>query len=134
MKTVWLPFFVFFILVFAGCNRNVKTEGTVKFSDGELITTGYVYFSNGQTAGRGEIQSDGTYSTGMLKSGEGLPPGQYKIYFSGGPMDTSTNPDGISIIDPKYFTYAETPLSVNITDGKTESFDIIAERNPAVKK
>lgn len=120
-------------LVLIGCSQNVKTQGTVRFSDGEMITTGYIYFSNGQTAGRSEIQPDGTYSMGMFKTGEGIPPGQYKIYFSGGPNDTSGDPDGIPMIHPKYFSYGETPLTVEIVTGKIEPFEIVVERNPDIK-
>jgi hypothetical protein len=121
-------------LVFSGCSKGIPTSGKVKFSDGEPVTSGYVFFSDGQTAGRGEIHQDGTYTMGMLKPGEGLPPGKYKVYLAGGPSDTSKDSVGVPLIDSKYFTYQDTPLSVEVTTGKAVPFDIVVERNPAVKK
>lgn len=126
--------FVCLVLLVVGCNKNISSTGTVKFSDGEAVTTGFVFFSNGQMAGRGDIQPDGTFTIGMLKPGDGLPVGKYKVYVSGGAADTSAGPDGIPFIDPKYSDYNTTPLTFEVVAGKPASFDIVVERNPAVKK
>jgi len=130
----FLSSFVILLVVVAGCGDGVKTQGTVKFSDGEPVTSGYVFFSDGTNSGRGEIKPDGTYSMGMLKDGEGLPPGKYKVYVTGTPArDSADGLHSTPFVDPKFLTYETTPLSIEIVVGKPVTYEVVVERNPAAR-
>ena len=62
-----------------GCSRNVKVTGTVTYSDtGEPVKLGMVIFTGDKEAGRGTI-TDGKYSVGLIKDGEGIPRGTYTV-------------------------------------------------------
>jgi hypothetical protein len=66
-------------LVAIGCSPNVKVTGTVTFSDNnEPVKFGTVLFAGEKEIGRGTI-NNGRYSAGLLKDGEGIPPGTYTI-------------------------------------------------------
>lgn len=67
-------------LVFSACNSKERLTGRVLFEDGEPLTFGTVYFTNGIMMYRGSINTDGTFNIGELRDGDGIPPGQYKAW------------------------------------------------------
>ena len=78
-----MKYYSIFVLLLVGfltgCGGNVKVTGKVTYSDnGEPVQSGTVMFSSDKAMGRGVI-TNGKYSAGLIKDGEGLPPGTYTI-------------------------------------------------------
>ena len=78
---------LFAVILFAasGCSGKSTVRGTVKFSDGEPLTRGSVFFQDvgGVHQFFGVINEDGTFSLGELRDGDGIPPGQYTAWLAG---------------------------------------------------
>jgi hypothetical protein len=94
-----LILFALAVLCLIGCNQP-KVSGKVVFLDGSPLTTGTVTFENDQHMYRGQIKSDGTFSMGMLKDGEGIPPGEYRVAVEA--IDPETDIDDR---DPQLFVH-----------------------------
>ncbi|MDO5554009.1 MAG: hypothetical protein Q4G68_09610 [Planctomycetia bacterium] len=126
-----------------GCSKNVPLSGKITFSDDNApVTCGMVYFDNGQMTGRADIQPDGSYVLGFEKAGNGVPKGEYKVYFSGvaqvDKIETGQATDAkkqtfggnvsvTSLINRKYNS-AETTDIIFEADGTTQKFDIKLDR------
>ena len=118
-KKFFLSFAVLFCVVMTGCgDGTVKSSGTVKFSTGEPVPFGIVFFETSQFSYRGTIQ-DGTYQIEGVKPGSGLPPGTYNVYVLG--TDPSTD---LSIFDSKYTNPTTSGLVFEVKKGQTNAFDI----------
>jgi hypothetical protein len=74
-----------------GCGNNVKVAGRVTFSNGKPLNTGRVVFENDQFYYYGNLKKDGTFSVGVLKDGEGIPRGKYRVAIE---YALVTTPDG----------------------------------------
>lgn len=74
---------VLLLSVLAGCSGRVDIRGKVTFPDGTPVPCGQILFEKEGFVASGEIQSDGTYRLGTFKKGDGIPPGEYKVYFCG---------------------------------------------------
>jgi hypothetical protein len=73
-------------LVALGCSENVKVSGTVTYSDnGEPVKFGTVVFDGEKEVGRGMIKN-GKYAAGVVKDGDGIPPGTYTISAGSPPL------------------------------------------------
>ena len=59
-----------------------RVSGTVKFADGQPVTSGTIYFDNGKYNSFGQIQSDGRYTLTTLNPSDGAPKGSTKVFFS----------------------------------------------------
>ena len=75
--TVLLLFFA------AGCSEKVQVTGKVTLSDGSPVTNGQILFEKEGFVAWGEIQKDGTYRMGTIRPGDGIPQGEYGVYFNG---------------------------------------------------
>lgn len=64
-------------------------KGSVVLSDGKPLAGGKIYFvpKDGVVAAEGKVESDGTFTLATGGSGEGAPPGSYKIRLE--PADAS---------------------------------------------
>ncbi|MDR1385356.1 MAG: hypothetical protein LBJ67_16135 [Planctomycetaceae bacterium] len=108
-------------LFFSGCGRNVPLGGKITYSDdGMPLECGTIAFTNGTMQARGDIGKDGTYNLGTLKVGDGLPPGDYKVYISGAEkIEQGKTPTAQLIsrlIDPKYASPETSPLTAKVDD------------------
>lgn len=75
----------------AGCSNYVKTHGMVVFSDDNTpLTQGTVILLSDTYQAKGEIRADGTFTIGSRKKADGLPPGAYRVCFSGTNVLTHT--------------------------------------------
>ncbi|MDR3198782.1 MAG: hypothetical protein LBU34_13020 [Planctomycetaceae bacterium] len=70
--------FLILLLFLTGCGQ-IKISGKVTFPDGLPLTTGRVIFANETNNYSGTIQQDGSFRVGMLKDGQGIPRGKYKV-------------------------------------------------------
>lgn len=142
MKSTLILFLVLFCLVIqTGCSQNQALSGIVTFADdGSPVPCGTIYFDDGQRVGRGDILSDGRYTIGFEKMGNGIPKGTYKVYFSGVASVEKKTPTGnvssrafgddkivTPLIDNKYNQVATTDIVFQV-DGKTSQFDIKLDR------
>ena len=123
-----------FIILLAGCSKNVTLKGTVVFSDDNTpVTGGVIIFTDGKHASRGTINADGTFEMGFVGTTDGIPPGTYSVYFwgvvseSSGETMTAINPHTgekmeipsmgthTPLIDPKYDKPETSGLQVEVT-------------------
>ena len=129
-NTFTLILFAISLAFLAGCGQT-KVTGTVKFSDGEPLTTGTVVFENDQRTYRAALQSNGTFSMGMLKDGEGIPSGEYRVAVLA--MDPATTEiiEGAAS-DPRLLTHSKyasshtSGLTYNVQ--KNMNIEIVVER------
>lgn len=132
---ILLVLFALGIGMISGCSENYPLSGKVVYSDnGEPLTGGAVIFTTETHVAQGVIKKNGTYVVGSLKSNDGIPPGDYKIYIGGAEIvTTKKQPDGseqntyTSLIDGKYRS-SETSGLTFTADGKTRKFDIELDR------
>ncbi|MCL2117883.1 MAG: hypothetical protein FWH27_05585 [Planctomycetaceae bacterium] len=144
MKRIIVICLLAFVAVSVGCSSgNVGLKGTVVFTDDKTpVPNGIICFDSGTINARGTIKSDGTFVMGSLKETDGLPPGDYRVFFidvqeqtgerTGAPGDAS-EPVYTSLIDSKYLSPDRSGLTANVTkDTKTLSFEL--DRNPNTKR
>jgi len=128
-KLLSLPLFLI-IVAAAGCGDPTVT-GKVTFPDGTPLTKGQVMFQKEGFVASGNIRSDGTYSAGKLKDGDGLPPGKYQVFITGTSVlgGAGSSPSTMSpqrnLINIKYTAPNTSGLTVEV-NGKTE-FNITVE-------
>lgn len=131
MKPIRLIAFIvpLFLTFCFGCSSNVTVKGRVQWEDGSPVTEGNVLMENDKVSVIGEIAKDGTFSMGLLKPGEGIPPGKYKAVVMGG--DTMLKaPSGKSLIAREYSIAALTPLEVEVVAGKNTPLEFAIKKNP----
>lgn len=131
--------FVLSAIFFTGCGDNVPLGGTVTFSDdGSPLEVGTIAFTNGTMQARGDIGAGGKYDLGTLKVGDGLPPGDYKVYITGAEKTEAGKTIGTGeyqstlnkitqLIDPKYSSADKTPLTAKV-DASTKQIDFKVDR------
>ena len=108
--TIVVPLLVLIFL--AGCG-DPKVTGKVTFPDGTPLTKGQVLFQKEGFVAAGDIRSDGTYSAGKNKDGDGLPPGKYEVFIAGatmaGELQNAPAPsEGLGSADSRAHEMAET--------------------------
>jgi len=77
-NSLTLILFVLAATLLSGCGQT-KVTGKVTFPDGSPLTSGTVMFEDDKHTYTATIKSDGTFNMGMLKDGEGIPPGEYRV-------------------------------------------------------
>ena len=131
MKTFFTSM-VYLSLVFVlGCGNQVSLKGRVTFSDdGAPLTVGTVCFQNDKLLERGNIDASGYYTMGTFKDRDGLPPGEYQVFFAlpaSFGTDTSGKPVLISPVDSKYISPETSGLSLTV-NASTKKYDIVVDR------
>ncbi|MDR3233085.1 MAG: hypothetical protein LBT46_05390 [Planctomycetaceae bacterium] len=74
-----LLFLLLICVLLTGCSQNIKVEGQVAFPDGTPLDTGRVVFENDRFYYYGNLRKDGKFSAGVLKDGQGIPKGKYRV-------------------------------------------------------
>ncbi len=124
------------LVVGSGCSSKIKAHGAVKFSDGTPLTKGTVFFSDGLRMFQGEIRANGTFAIGEIRDGDGIPPGNYKVWVVANTHDYIRDPETEQItnrmtheivIDPKYESRETSGLSYDIKPGQS-SLEIVVEK------
>ena len=119
------------VVSLVGCSRpGPAVTGKVTFTDGSPLTVGEVLFDNGSILARATIQPDGSFSLGMVKDGEGVPVGQYKVSIFGA-LDFSKNPRwGDLLIDQKHTSASTSGLMFDVKKEQKNVCDIVVEPSP----
>jgi len=118
-------------LCVVGCSKNVGMSGKVTFSDdGSPLCKGTICFQSATGLSRGQLKEDGTFVVGSLKEKDGLPKGDYSVYFSGAVVpdgaDSTGMPKAKSLIDMKFTSPEETPLKITVT--RKDKLDLKVDR------
>jgi hypothetical protein len=142
MRLTLMMFMVCLAVVLTGCSGNKQVKGKVTLTDGTPLVRGHVVFEKEGFSARGEIQPDGTYVMGTLKDDDGVPAGEYTVYFTGAtqagenitvetvgaggkPLSMSMPSSFTPVVAVRY-TQAETSdLKCNVT--KSMTYDIEVE-------
>ena len=121
---------VFLVCLFTlGCSQNVKVTGKVTYSDtGEPVGFGVVMFTGDKEIGQAAIK-EGKYSVGLIKDGEGIPPGTYTV--ASDSLDFSMGPtlgmDGTFTEAPKIdreLYYTKEPQTIEVKKSMTYDFQV----------
>ncbi|MGL4941922.1 MAG: hypothetical protein ACRC46_01880 [Thermoguttaceae bacterium] len=119
------------LLLVAGCSGGkVGLGGSVTYDDGSPVPHGTVCFETDTFLARGTIGKDGKYIVESTGSGDGLPPGTYRVYLTDTRQQGSTNGDKsgpsamfVDLVEAKYTSASSSGLTVT-ADGKQRTFDI----------
>lgn len=114
-----------------GCSDNVNVSGKVVFSDGTPVSKGKAVFENEKYLYSGQIQSDGSFTLGVLKDGEGIPPGKYRVGIADAvQLDFAQQgqpPKMTYLVADKFRLPKSSGLEYDIT-GKTTGIEIVVEK------
>ena len=134
MRQVLYTLTLFSVLFAVGCGGTV-IQGTAKMADGTPIGQGTVFFHSGNDMYTATIRPDGTFSPGVMRDGDGIPPGVYRISVSGvfregamppGDDDSGrASPEQIPLIASKYASPATSGLEIDTT--KTRTIDLVLD-------
>ena len=81
------------LIAVCGCGGNPRVHGTITFENGEPLKSGLLVYESQKGAFYGDVQSNGTYSMGTTKNGQGIPLGEYSIYFQTAHAETGRDED-----------------------------------------
>lgn len=133
MKTALCLLSLVLAVLLPGCsNRHVGVQGRVVYADNEEpLECGTVAFTAANFHARGEIKEDGRFTIGSLTDRDGLPPGEYRVYFSGTDLieGMEENPVVIPRIAKKYTQADTTDLTVTV-EKSTKDLTLQVERAP----
>jgi len=130
---------VLICLVSFGCGSGTKVTGKVTFSDGTPLTVGKVMFTDASISAFGTIDKNGNYSMGLLKDGQGIPQGTYKVYITEAMVDgeaslAKKDEDGNMVVPQvpavalKFLSADASGLTCEVKG--TTTFDITVEKLP----
>jgi hypothetical protein len=86
-------------LTMIGCG-NPRVTGNVTFSDGTPLSKGQVVFEDEKNTYIGKIQPNGAFRMGVLKDGEGIPSGKYKVAIYGANDEEIVDPEAAPVVTP----------------------------------
>lgn len=117
----------------AGCGSDTdRVAGTVKYSDGTPLTRGTVNFEGDRASASGKINEDGSFAMSSLSEGDGVAPGEYRVYISGTEGDmvydeaTRKYSSPPPLVDAKFSNPATSGVTATVPG--TESLDIVVEK------
>lgn len=113
-------------LLLVGCNRHVGLSGKVVFSDDKSplpFGTVGLLAESGAFSARGDIKPDGTFTSGSVKTNDGVPPSKYRVSVSAlkeievVPAVGESSPEITyeTLIDPKYGLPETSGITIDIT-------------------
>ena len=129
--------FILVCLFAFGCGKNVSVKGKVTYSDtGEPVKFGMVVFTGEKEIARSAIK-DGKYSIGLIKDGDGIPPGTYTVSSDALPppdyglTDMFGNRSPSASPDAEVY-YTKEPQTIEVK--KSMTYDFTVERGKRPKK
>ena len=109
--------FCFISLLTCGCG-DPKASGRITFSDGSPLTTGLVCFESEMNTYYGDVKPNGTFSMGKTKNGQGIPPGEYKVFFQNAQeqigADDENRPIYKNLLDDKFYSASTSDLTCKV--------------------
>jgi len=136
-KNIW-SLVIIAVICAVGCSKNVKVSGKVTYPDGSPVTVGRVTFETPTFSVSGALKEDGTYTLGTLSEGDGITPGQYKVFIAGamhrveganmivpsGAAEGQAMPMFVPAVAPK-FTKADTSgITCEVKGSMTFNFEV----------
>ena len=122
----------------SGCNNGrYSVNGRVTYPDGSPLTEGNVIGQTGEGAQsvtvQGTVKSDGSFSWGMERDGDGAPPGKYKVaVIARGLGDRERSEGKQPAVDPKFSNPQTSGIEFEVKPGSNK-LDITVTR-PAERK
>jgi len=122
-----------------GCSDKVSVTGMVTYSDnGEVVKNGEIVFTGEQEMGRAVI-TNGRYSAGLAKDGEGLRPGTYTISTEARtpPIPVDRLPPGIdlaSLLAKIDIYYLKEPITLEVKGRTTHDFTVERGERPRERR
>jgi hypothetical protein len=127
MKYIFPVFLSFILMAMIGCgNGHIPGSGIVKYSSGEPVPSGIIFFSTPQFNYTGTIK-DGQFELGGLKENDGLPPGTYNVHLIGSEPSEGTDKD-IPLFADKYNNPETSGIVIEIQPGKNDPIEITVEK------
>jgi len=109
-----------------GCSRNIESGGTVKYSDGDPVPCGIIFFSDAKNSYESVIDN-GVFQLGGLKPGKGIPAGTYKVHIMGTLPAEGTAP-GEPVVAEKFVSSETSGITCVVKKGENTPFEIVVER------
>jgi len=129
MQRVFYVLTLFSVSLALGCGNAAVVTGTAKMADGTVIDRGTVSFFGENDMYTATIRSDGTFSPGVMRDGEGVPPGVYRISVSGVTREVmrpgSDYPDHVSLIAERYASRETSGLVIDTN--QTRTIDLVLD-------
>jgi hypothetical protein len=106
-------FLILSLIILTGCSNNVYVTGTVKFADDNTpLEIGTIFFTDGKMQAHSPLGKGGSFSIYTLKKGDGLAPGNYKVFISGAVKEEGGIVQYLTAL--KYTNEMQTPLTAKI--------------------
>jgi hypothetical protein len=123
IRGLWTGALALVALLAVGCGSGrYPVGGKVTYPDGTPVTEGTVVFESKDggkpVTARGAIGTDGSYTLGTLKPGDGVPAGWYKVLVA-----PKTDPNAVDrpskppAVDPRYSEFSTSGLECEVKPG-----------------
>jgi hypothetical protein len=116
------------VITLAGCGPSLQpVRGKVTLPDGKPAAGSQVVFESDQAgkkiSARGDVREDGSFQLSTFSSGDGVPPGKYKVQINPPPMVNAEGPY-TSPFNAKYNSFQSSGLEFEVKSGATNEFPI----------
>jgi len=135
MQKIQLLVTMIAVLALVGCGDTAKATGTVKLSNGTVLTNAAITFENEKMSIFSPLDSNGNFSLFQNKPGDGVPPGTYKgrIEVNLDALDPGMVPDRDAAIAEalpfawRYMDFDTSGLTLTVEPKKAVHLDIVLE-------
>jgi hypothetical protein len=137
MKNIIFIVTIMLSVMFVGCSNGARVTGKVKYSDGQPVSLGQVALDNGVSCFVGKIETDGSYSMGLV-GGKKIPAGSYTVYLQGmieikevmgGEFGADIlSSETIYHVAEKYCSRETSDLKLEVQASGNQTFDFTVER------
>lgn len=104
-------------------SNNVQVTGKVSFEDGNPLPEGRIIFQDEQFEYFSDLNPDGTFCLWTVREGDGIPPGNYRVYLRFGNV-----PDEDLPVMPVFTSPRDSELTARVENGKRNRFEFVVRR------
>jgi hypothetical protein len=127
-RNLWYVLIFLCLLAITGCGTDVRVSGTVTFADGTPLEKGKITFENDRVFYFGKIQKNGSFSLGVIKDGQGIPLGKYRVAVESYDVEGKGLDEVlIHFVAKKFRDSTTSGIEYDIT-GKTTNLAIVVEK------